>query len=94
MAAMGDQVNMDATPLWRDEEGAGLIRTLCKVWRHDAPPALAQLLSTFLRRGLLPTTLDFAASKRTRALAVAHLLPAMLRWATHNIRLIIIACYG
>lgn len=71
---------------WLDAEGGSFIATLRKAWTDDAPHSLVALLILLVVRvevgglGPEPSEKD-AASIETAALAVAHLLPVMVRCA-------------
>ena len=62
---------------WLDAEGGSLIGTLRKAWGNDAPEPLAWILSQLV--GRIFTTEGDPAAAETAALAVAHLLPVVLR---------------
>lgn len=66
-----------------DAEGRSLLRTMGKAWGEEAPPLLAAVF-----RALFPNTLSTSggnpAAAESRALAVAHLLPALITCAIHR----------
>ena len=65
---------------WLDAEGASLIGTLRKAYGNQAPLSLVQLLARLVERAEVLGA-GHPAAAETRALCVAHLLPAVLRCA-------------
>ena len=68
---------------WLDAEGSSLIRTLGKAWGEDAPFRLASLFEVLVLRHVSPTMDSEAgsAASQTCPLAVAYILPTLLRYA-------------
>lgn len=64
---------------WMDAEGASLLATLRKAYADDAPIELEFLLGHVVRRSEEVGFATRAAAAESAALAVAHLLPALLR---------------
>lgn len=67
--------------MWLNAEGASLIGTLRKAWCDDAPRNLAMLYVIIVQRQLQT---EAPAADDSCALAVAHLLPALLKCASHS----------
>ena len=70
----------DKASRWVDAEGASLIGTLRKSFGNQAPLSLLQLLGKMVERADVLGA-GHPAATETRALCVAHLLPAVLRRA-------------
>ena len=70
---------------WLDEEGASLIGTLRKAWKDDVPFRVVDLTSILIMRAdtrdASPEELEKkpAGAMDSAGLAVAHLLPTVLR---------------
>lgn len=64
---------------WLDAQGGSLIRTLGKAWGDEAPAGLMQILRMLVARRGQAGPQQRAAAAESCALAVAHLLPALLR---------------
>lgn len=79
--AEGECVHDFISRSWADAEGASLIRTLGKAWGEEAPLALFALFRPLILRSALVGAQDSAAAE-TGALAVAYLLPALLKCAS------------
>ena len=71
---------------WLDAEGSSLIRTLGKAWGGDAPYKLSRLFARLVLRHVNSTSGSEAGSAATEtcALAVAYILPALLKYALHS----------
>ena len=82
--AAGDAAAGDAE--WLDAEGSSLIRTLGKAWGGDAPYKLSRLFARLVLRHVNSTSGSEAGSAATEtcALAVAYILPALLKYALHS----------
>ena len=71
---------------WLDAEGSSLIRTLGKVWGGNAPYELSRLLERLVLRHFNSMSGSGAgsAASETCSLAVAFILPALLKYALHS----------
>ena len=64
---------------WEDDAGASLIKTMGKAWGDSIPRNVAYILMVLARRQLPVRRLPPAA-RDSAALAIANLLPALLRY--------------
>ena len=74
----------DSAPFleWLDVEGSSLIRTLGKAWGDDISLNLSRLFEGLVLRHVNPTTDSEAGSAATQtcALAMAYILPTLLKY--------------